>query len=175
MNLKPFFNKDKYIKGLTLIESLVYILIFSITIGVIGSFGVWMQNNFYRAQKIEKAIEETDAALQRISYEIREAKSVYWPTTSSSQISLETLHYVPEGEETGFLDIFLCENKVCLKEEENDPFVLTSSENIVKELKFTPVFVTSTISSFQIEITVQPQNINDFLFTATTTASLRSH
>ena len=47
--------------------------------------------------------------------EIKEAKSVYTPTTNSSQLSLETINYLPVDEENTYIDFFLCGSSLCLK------------------------------------------------------------
>ena len=119
-------------------------------------------------------------AMEKMVYEIREAQSIYSPTTTSTQLSLETWHYLPEGESSSYIDFFLCGAQICLKKESQDPIPLTSEKVEVKELKFWQIATTSTVPSIQINLELSyknPHNRPEYQasFNATSTVSLRSY
>ena len=180
LNSKSCQIKNKSNRGFTIIEILTYIGIFSIIIVMLSVFIISANRSSTKIQTTRTTIDNVERVLQRISYEIKGAKSIYTPTTNSTQLSLETLYYLPEGESSTFIDFFVCGTQICLKKESFPPIALTSENVFVKDLSFNQIAATSTIPSIQINLTLEyknPQNRSEYqsLFTATTTASMRTY
>jgi len=166
------YNKNQ---GFTLIELLIYVAIFSIIIGVIVSFILWLVQSNTKAKVIRETMDSAEIIMRTITKEIREAKSIYSPTTSATQISLETTRYLPEGESISYIDFYLCESRFCLKKESQNPSYLTSDNVKITNLVFTQVGT----SSIQINLTVDYNNPNNkpeyqSSISLSSTASLRS-
>jgi len=102
-------------------------------------------------------LENARRILDQIVYEIKGAKSVYVPTTTSSQLSLQTPRYLANGEETSFIDFFLCGSDLCLKKEGQDPISLNSNTVSMGNLAFTRI-ENGTNSSIKVDLTVNYKN-----------------
>lgn len=130
--------------------------------------------------KADKEVgENAKKALEQIIYEIKGAKSIYTPTTTTSQLSLETLRYLPDGETGTFVDFFICGSAICLKKESQNPIILTSDSVQVTNLTFSQ-FLNGSIPSVKASLTVKygvPDNFATSYssITLTSTASLRSY
>jgi len=151
--------KEMAEKSFTLIEILVYIGVFSVIIVTI--------------------LDNTRRIMGIMSHEIKEARSIYVPTTTSNQVSLETIKYLPEGEITTYVDFYLCNDRLCFKKESQDSIFLTSESVEVSNLVFTRV-VSGGNPSLQIDLTVDYKNPNNrpeyqSSVSLTSTASLRSY
>lgn len=166
-------------KSFTLIEILVYIGVLGIVIVAISSFLIWSIRSNTKAKVMRETLDQTRRAMEIMIYEIKEARSIYAPTTTSTQLSLETLHYLPEGEKTTYIDFYLCGTQLCLKKESQDSITLTSDKVEVNNLVFTQV-ITGQFPSVQIELKVDYKNPTDrpeyqASVNLISTASLRSY
>lgn len=145
-------------KGFTLMEALIYIGVLAIIISAVSSFFLWITRSNTKVRAMRETLDSARQAMEIMSHEIKEAKSIYTPTsifsTSTSQISLETTKYLPEGENRTYVDFFLCEKRLCLKKEGQNPITLTLDNVEVKSLEFNQVATTSTIPSIQIVLRV---------------------
>lgn len=170
---------NKKNKGFSLLEVLVSIAIFSlILLTVVGSL-VAMSNSNSKNKASREARDNAKKALEQIAYEIRSAKSVYAPTTTSSQLSLETLNYLPAGETATYIDFFLCGTAICLKKEGQSPYQITGDNVEVTALAFIRVQTGST-ASVKVDLTVNYLNSGGNPSAGgssalTTSASLRSY
>jgi len=165
-------------KGFTMTEVLVYIGILSVIILIISSFVLWSIQSNTKARIIRETLDSARRTMDMITKETREAKSVYSPTTTSSQLSLETKRNLPQGEESSFVDFFICDTQLCLKKESQDPIAITAKNVEVSSLSFTKVGTAP--SSVQIDLTLNyknPQNRTEYNFSTnlTSTVSLRSY
>ena len=147
-------------KGFTLIETLVYIVILVIVIGVVFSFLIWSVNLSTKVKVTRETSDNARRAMEIMVYEIREARVVYAPTSTSTQLSLETFHYLPTGENTTYLAFYACGTQLCLKKESQNPIALTSDTVEVTNLAFAQV-VTDQIPSIQIELKIYYKSPND--------------
>ena len=163
----PPLSNPKENGGFTLLEILVYIAILSLVLLLICSFIFWMNQSNAKTKAKREALESSRRALEIMTYEIKAAKSVYTPTTSLNQLSLEIYKYLPNDEDDSFIDFFLCGSRICLKKEAQNPIFLTSDTVEVKLLEFSQV---STNGSPSIKISLTIDNIN-----LTSTVSLRSY
>lgn len=150
-----FQDKNKR-EGFTLVEILVYAGILAIIVLMILSFFVWATRFNAEIKAIGEVLDNARRAMEIMTYEIREANGVYTPTTTPNQLSLETAKDLPPGEATAFIDFYLCNNRLCLKREFQDPIFLTSSRVQVSNLEFT--LIGSASSSVQIELQVDFQD-----------------
>ena len=90
-----------------------------------------------------------------MSNEIREAQSVYAPTSvfesSPGQLSLKTRNSVPADESSTYIDFFLCGTRLCVKRESQLPLAITTEKIEIQNLEFAPV---QTGSARSIQITL---------------------
>jgi len=166
-------------KSFTLIEILVYIAVLSIVMIAIVSFVLWFIHSNTKAKAMRETLDNTRRAMEIMTYEIKEARSIYTPTTTSTQFSLETTKYLPEGEEMSFIDFYLCDYRLCFKKESQDPIALTSDSVEISNLVFTRI-VSGEVPSIQIDLTIDyknPTNRPEYQASVnlTSTVSLRSY
>lgn len=112
-----------------------------------------------------------------MTYEIKEAKGVYNPTTTSNQLSLETRKYLAEGEDASYIDFYICDKQICVKKESQSPVAITSDRVEVDNLSFT--LIGEKQSSVQINLRISfknPTNRPEYRASVdlTSTASLRN-
>jgi len=168
-------------KGFTLIEVLVYVAVLGIIISTISSFLLWTMDSYTKGKAMRETMNNAKRVMDVVTYEVKEAKSIYMPTTTSTQLSLETTHYLPAGEETTYIDFYICENRICLKKESQDPIAISSDRVQVESLFFTPVSaLTLPNSSIQINLTMKyknPANLPEYQasINLTSTVSLRNY
>ncbi len=172
--------KSKFQSSFTFIEILVYIAVFSIVFAVLILFIIWVTQSNIKAQVMRETLDNARRAMGMMTYEIKTAQSIYTKTTTSTQLSLETINYLPEGESSTYIDFFLCGNQICLKKESQDPIPLTSEKIEVKKLVFTQIGTSTTTPSIQIGLTLSyknPQELSECRASVnvTSTASLRGY
>ena len=166
-------------KAFTLTEILVYIGVLGIIVSAVISFLVWSSHSNNKAKVMRETLDNARRAMEIMTYEIRRAKSIYTPTTTSNQLSLETSHYLPEGEKITYIDFYLCDFHLCLKKESQNPISLTSDSVEVKNLVFDQI-ITGEAPSIQINLRIDYKNPNNrpeyqASVELNSTASLRSY
>lgn len=166
-------------KGFSLLELVVSIAIFAIILFTVAASFLSMNASNLKTTADRETLENAKRALEEMTYEIKSAKSIYTPTTTASQLSLETSNYLPSGETDTFIDFFLCGSAVCLKKESQDPVVLTSDSVNVTNLSFTQIS-TGNEPSVRVSLTVEygvsaGSGTNSSTATLASTASLRVH
>lgn len=148
-------------KSFTLIEILVYIGVLSIIILAIVSFVLWSLRSNTKVKVMREVLDNARRAMEIMTYEIKEAKSIYTPTgifdSHPGQLSLETSKYLPGGERTSYIDFYLCNNRLCFKKESQDPIVLTTDNVEVSNLVFTKI-TTGNTPSIQIDLKIDYEN-----------------
>lgn len=177
--IKNFVNiyKNKN-KGFTLVEIIISLLIFALILLAVISFFLTINASNLKTTADREALENARRVLDEITYEIRSATSIYTPSTTANQLSLETSRYLPSGETDTFIDFFLCGSAVCLKKESQNPIALTSDSVHVANLTFSQIS-TGANPSVQVNLTVNysnssnPQNYSSISLTST--ASVRSY
>src|SRR3989344_549080 len=133
-------------KGFSLLELVVSIALFFLVSLIVISFIISISFSNAKTKAERETGENARRAMDAIGYELRSAKSVYTPTNTLSQLSLETANYLPSGETNTFVDFFLCGDSVCLKKESQDPIALTSGTVRVTNLAFTQILNGATSS-----------------------------
>ena len=166
--------------GFTLIEMLVYIGVLTVIIAVIASFFLWASRSFSKTKAIQETSNNGQRAMEIIISEIREASGIYTSTSTSTQLSLTTSKYLPDGETSSYLDIFLCQDQICLKKESQPAVALTSNNVRVSNLSFTRINSTSTALSIQVAFTVDYKTSSQkpelkAAFSSTSTAAIRTY
>lgn len=143
-------------KGFTLAEALIYVGVLAIIVLAISSFFLWAVRSSAKSKAAVETLDSARTAIGVLMSEIREADSVYSPTSVFSvpagQLSLETTKYFPPGETKGFIDFYLCAKRLCLKKEGQDPVALTSDKTEIEVLEFSQVMTTSTAYSVKIDL-----------------------
>jgi len=166
-------------RGFTLIEVLIYIGVLGIILIAIFSLLIVSYRSNIKARVMRETLEDARRAMDIMVREIKEAKSVYIPTTNSSQFSLETINYLPTDEDTTYIDFFLCDSHLCLKKESQDPVSITKDNVEVNNLVFTRI-VSGDSTSIQILLGMKyknPSSRPEYQATVnlTSTSSLRSY
>lgn len=161
-------------------EILIYIAVLSVIISVVISFLLWAGYSSAKARALREVLDNSRKAMEVITFEIKGAKSIYTPTSDTAQLSLETGRYLPQGENSAYIDFYLCDNRLCLKKESQDPIALTSDRVEIKNLEFTLISATSTVPSVQINLRIDyknPQNRPEYRasINTTSTVSFRSY
>lgn len=161
-----------------MLEIIIYIAILSLVLSLVSSLMFYFTQANAQTRGDREVVENARGALEIMTYEVTGAQSVYAPTTTLNQLSLETARYLPAGETTSYIDFFICEStRLCMKKESQNPIFLTSDSVQVSSLVFTQIS-TNTFASVKISITVNYKNkINGQQpsATLTSTASLRSY
>jgi len=127
-------------KGFGLLEILVYMAIFSAMILIIVASIFWVLGANSKLKAERELMDSASRALKAISSEILAAEGVYTPTTSASQLSLETERYALSGEQSSYIDFFLCGTDICFKRESQDPLAINSDNIEITNLEFADVF-----------------------------------
>ena len=158
---------------------LVYVAVLAIIVLAVSSFFLWTTRSNTKTRAMREALDNSRRAMEIMSSEIKEAKSIYAPTTTSTQLSLETTKYLPAGEETTYIDFYLCGTQLCLKKESQNPIALTSDRVEVNNLIFSQI-ITGGNPSVQIDLGINfknPQNRPEYQASVNlkSTASLRSY
>ena len=178
--LHSFLNMTKQQKreGFTIIEFVVYIAVLAILGGAVSTLFLWTLKAHTKAQVLQETTFSAQLAMDRVLHEVREAESLYLPTTTATQVSLETKTSIPLGETAGYIDFFLCGEALCMKKEEAAPVALTSSSFEVTNLSFTTISTNTKFPSVQIQMTLEHKNPSgssqlEAAVQITSTASLR--
>ena len=148
------------VKGFTIIEVIAYIAVLGIIGTSFSSVFLWGIKTYTKSQVMQETTWNAQRAMDIMEQEIRAAEDVYSPTTSVSQLSLETTRYTAPDHSTSFIDFFLCEEKLCFKKESQDPVVLTSNNVRVTQLSFQEVRTDPAIPSVRITLRVEYKNPN---------------
>jgi prepilin-type N-terminal cleavage/methylation domain-containing protein len=143
-------------RGFTLIEILVYIAVLSIIILSVSSFFLWAVRSNAKTKIMRETLDNARRAMEIITYEIKEAESIYGPTSvfgsHPGQLSLETVKYLPARETATYIDFYLCGDSLCLKKESQNPVALTSGRVKISNLVFSQI--ATTTPCIQIDLTV---------------------
>ena len=146
-------------KGFTLLELLIYIAVIALIITAVSAMLLWGVRSRAKAKVMDEVTRQADSAMTIMLREIREAGSVYTPTSilgsHPGQLSLQTAKYVPPGEILGYIDFFLCGTRLCLKKEAQDPVALTSENVVVDNLVFSSVGGSANPSAVRVVISLR--------------------
>lgn len=172
-------------KGYTLAEMLLYVaLLGAITAVIVGIFFIISRTN----SKIVSLIEINSNAystMERMVYEISNADNIYMPTSNftnynydaakAKQFSLVTRQAVPANEDAAYMDFYLENNTIFMKQDGANPVALTSSNVSVQSLNFY-YYKNDARESVKIDFTVKSNNIlnPDSSINLVTTVALRS-
>ncbi|MDP2641515.1 MAG: type II secretion system protein [Candidatus Yanofskybacteria bacterium] len=167
-------------KGFTILEFLVYATILVLVLFAIGSFLLWTVRVHMKAEAMRETRISSERVLERMGREIREAKSIYTPTSvyaeHPGQLSLETSKYALAGDQTSYIDFFLCESRLCLKKEGEIPIALSPAALEITRLVFSQI----DSGSVRIELEARRETASErpefqASVSITTTVSVRSH
>lgn len=153
------FLREKSGAGFTIIEVIIYSAALMVLVGTVTLLLLWMMRANNQVFVRNEVVSSVEHALSQMSGEIREAQSVYTPTTIASppQLSLQTRNNVPAGETSTYIDFFLCGTRLCVKRESQAPFALTSEKIEIQNLTFTQV---QTGSAPSIHIVIEASYVN---------------
>lgn len=155
-------------KGYTLIEMLIYIALLGIIMVVIvGVFFTISRTNSRIVATIE-INSNAYSAMERMIYEITNADNIYLPTSNFSnynyngakakQFSLVTKQAVSINERIAYIDFYLENNTIFMKQDGASPIALTSDNVLVDSVDFY-YFKNGDRESVKIDLTVNSNNI----------------
>ncbi|MDP2930800.1 MAG: type II secretion system protein [bacterium] len=125
--------------GFSLIEMLVYVSVTAIIMLALSELFFWAIKNQTKIRAIQETTNSANAVMEMIAREIKAASGVYSPTSvfdaDNGQLSLK-LGSDFSGDEPVYLDIFICESRVCLKREGFSPVAISSEKTEVRKLRF---------------------------------------
>lgn len=151
-------RKKRISGGFTLVEILIYVGVLTVIVSAVSSFFLWATRSNAKNKAEIEALESARTALGIMTSEIREAYSIYSPTSvflsSEGQLSLETTKYLPLNETYSFIDFYLCGEQICFKKEGQDPFAITSDKAEIEVLEFSQILSTSTAPSIKINLKI---------------------
>lgn len=163
-------------KGFSLFEILIYLFIAFIVLSVVVGFVFWLIDSNNKNRIVREVTDSAKRSLEIMTHEIRIADSVYAPTTSSEQLSLQTNRYLPDGENSTYIDFYLCSQRLCMKKESQGPIVIIPDSVEISSLSFTYV----AEDSVKIDIDLKYKNVSgrpdyDFSTTLSSAISLRAY
>ncbi len=136
-------KKDTITNGFTLIEMVVYVAIMAVIITALVTFTSDAIKANSKSLMLRESLDNAHRALEVITREIRHAEEIYTPTslfgTSYGQLSLKTIKNLPEGEQNSYVDFFVEDGIVYIKQEGEDAEALTSNNVEVTDLVFTNI------------------------------------
>ena len=162
-NKNIFDNK----KGFTLIEMLIYIaLVGMISVVLFGIlFFIIRANNKIIA--LSRVNSNAYSTMERMTYEIINSQYIYIPTSNfvnynydlsaEDQLSLATEIGSSSNEDINYIDFYLDNNALFIKEEGSDPIALSSSDVQITKLEFS-YFRNGERESIQIDISIKANN-----------------
>ncbi len=137
--------------GFSLVEAMVYITLLTVVFLSVLSLFIWANRSKQKTEAISEAANNGQRAVEMIASEIRQAESIYYPTSTTTQISLKTKTGVPAGEEYTYVDFYLCGTMLCEKREGQEAFPITSGEVAVSTFNLTYIS-TSTAPAVRISL-----------------------
>jgi len=147
-------SNTRFRAGFTLLEMLIYIASLVLVIATIVVFGIGIIRTGAKVKTNSEILDNSRRAIEIISFEIRNSKSVYTPTSvfdlNPGQLSLEQTNSSSAEEKSIFVDFFKCGDSLCLKREGSSPFAITSSHVKVTNLVFSELFNSVSRPSVQI-------------------------
>ena len=170
-------NKES---GFTLIEMIVYVaLVGIISVVLFGvTFFVIRANNKIIA--LSKVSSNANSVMERMTYEIVNSKYIYLPTSnfssSDAQLSLVTEVGASSNEDITFIDFYVEDSTLFLKEEGlDDPIALTSSDVLVSDMEFS-YYKNDSRESVTVDMIIQAKNsaMSDSTIHLVNTVALRS-
>lgn len=162
-------------------EVLIYVAVLAMIFLAVASFLTWTTKAGIKARAIREVTDNARRAMEIMTSEIRSAQGIYSPTSTSTQLSLETKHYLPASETSTYIDFYLCgeaTSTICFKKETQSPIAITSDRVNVSDLVFTQVSTTTPSVKIRFKIdykTGAQQPEYQSSITATSTVSLRSY
>lgn len=147
-------------RGYGLVEMLVYTallgIIFLVIVGVVSLVG----RTNSRIVSVITLNSGASAAMERMIYEIKNATKVYAPTSNfgtivDPQLSLATTIGAEAGEGTTYVDFYLDNATIFMKQEGSEPIALTSPDISVEELSFN-YYKNDKRESVKIDFTAHP-------------------
>ncbi|MCK4891245.1 MAG: prepilin-type N-terminal cleavage/methylation domain-containing protein [Candidatus Pacebacteria bacterium] len=170
-------NKEE---GFTLIEMIVYVAlvgIISIVLFNVTFFVIRANNKIIALSKVSS---NANSVMERMTYEIVNSKYIYLPTSnfssSDAQLSLVTEVGASSNEDITFIDFYVEDGTLFLKEEGlDDPIALTSSDVLVSDMEFL-YYKNDSRESVTVDMTIQAKNsaMSDSIIHLVNTVALRS-
>lgn len=154
-------------KGYTLVEMLLYVVLLGIIVIVIAGVFLTISRTNSRAMSLIEINSNAYSAMDRMAYEIANAENVYLPTSNftnfnydaarANQFSLKSEQDPALNENIGFLDFYMENNTIFLKQDGAAPIALTS-KNVRVESFNLYYYKNDERESVKIDLIVSPNS-----------------
>jgi len=172
-------KKAEQNKGFTLIEMMVYVVLVILLTATVVNLLLWTLDTGDKTEGEKKVVAAQRQAFRTLGFWIREAKDIYSPTSSSTQLSLVTTRGLPPEEDVTYVDFYKCGSRLCMKKEFADPSLVTTDAVELEKINFETIGPASHPSvrvGLRLKYKGKPGNTSDrAVSSATTTLSLREY
>jgi len=169
-------------RGFTLVELIIYIAVLSVILVLIVMFTLNVIEASAKSAAKEEVQTNTATVLQAFDFIIRDAQSVYDPTSNFAgdpgQLSLVTTRYLSPDEATSHMDIYLYDGRFCVKREYAGVTCMTSSRVELTSLTFSEITQSNGAESVQMNFTIRyksPRTEYYYTESVQTSARLRAY
>ena len=134
-----FSSED--VTGFTLIETILYVGVVSILIGVIAAITIGTVNNYRTAKVRDELAYSGGMVFDTFFQETKNADEISLSSSvldsDSGTLSLKTEFQIgDDGDPTRFVDLYLYDGQAWIKREGEDPYPLTAESVVVDKLRF---------------------------------------
>ena len=154
-------------KGFTLIEMMVYVALVGIVSTVLFGIIFFIIRANSKIVALSRVNSNAYSVMERVTYEIINSQYIYTPTSNfmnynydsllENQLSLATEIGSLPNDDVNYVDFYLENDTLFIKEEGLNPIALTSSDVQVTKLEFS-YFKNSERESVQIDINIKANN-----------------
>lgn len=158
---KSFRNnmkKTNLQKGISLVETIVYVAIFSIFIIGLAQFSTTLSSTRLHTQGVLEVNDQGSQAIKLITQTLRNASSVNSPTIGNSGSSLSVVTNIPATSPTIFS---LSDGVLYITEGVGSPIALTNNKVVVSNLTFSNFSRASTPNIIKISFTITSASTRD--------------
>jgi type II secretory pathway pseudopilin PulG len=145
-------------KGFSLVETIVYVAIFSVLAGALVLFSSSLVSTRLHSQAVLEVNDQGSSAIKTITQKLRDASSVNSPTIGNMASSLSLVTYSPVKNPTAF-----SENGgvLYITEGSGSPVALTNNKVVVSNLIFSNFSRPNTPGIINVSFTITSINANN--------------
>ena len=156
-NIRSQQNRHKVKEAFTLLETLLYISVFSVVVFlIIGVYGLVVESKV-RQRTVSEVNAEGGRIMQMITQTVRNSTSINSPLPANNSSVLSVYGLVTANNPTLY---YLVGNDMVIKEGSAASIILNSNRVKISNLKFTNLSESGTHGTVKIEFTVAANTLN---------------